>query len=106
MKDSIMQTALRWYFRLQIVILCVALVAVSVDVASGRTEYVSKGEAVSVQTDKPVPKRHFSLFQTKTATFLWENREYLPFPVGNVICIVRATKALLADRKAQVQQNA
>lgn len=91
-KNEFMRTVFRWYFRLEIVVLCVALVAIGVGIASERTEYVSHGTTVSSQWDSPVKDRVNGFLSTPIPKELWDKAEALPFPVGNLIAIFRTSR--------------
>ena len=71
MKHKSTKTALRWFFRLEVVCLCVTLAGVGVCVAAERTAYIAQGAPASVQA---------------------EFAPLLPAPLGNLAAVIMSIR--------------
>lgn len=97
---------IRWYFRIQIFILSVALVYMGVMMAAERTEFVAEGTSVSAKMDKPVDARTNKVHLS--ADFVRDVKDYagiLPFPIGNIISIVHTAQDMMYSGAGQRLNN-
>ena len=86
MKHKSTKTALRWFFRLQIVCLCVTLAGVCV--AAERTAYTAQGAAAAVQTDTRVRSAVSRLPDKSSLASLLEYAPLLPAPIGTFAAVL------------------
>lgn len=87
MQHKSVKTTLRWFFRLQIVCLCVTLAAIGVCVAAERTAYTAQGAPAAVQTDTPADPVVSHLPDKSTLASLTEYAPLLPAPFGNLAAV-------------------
>ena len=86
MKESTTRRVLRVWFRVQIVLLCAALLTAGAGIAAERTEITARGIPASAQSDTPVssaPRTPDKLSDSD----LWEYAALLPAPVGNAVSL-------------------
>ena len=92
MKHKSTRIALRWFFRLEVVCLCVTLAGVGVCVAAERTAYTAQGAPAAVQTDTPVQSVVSRLPDRQTVAALAAYGPLLPAPVGSLFAIYLSAK--------------
>ena len=80
--------ALRWFFRLEIICLCVILAGVGSAIAADRTAYTAQGAPAAVQTDKPVPPVLLRLPDRAALASLTQFAPLLPAPTGNLVSVL------------------
>lgn len=92
MKHKSTKIALRWFFRLEVVCLCVTLAGVGVCVAAERTAYTAQGAPAAVQTDTPVRSVVSRLPDKQSILSLAEYAPLLPAPIGNLAAILLSVR--------------
>ncbi len=84
MKHRSTRIALRWFFRLEIVCLCLTLAGVCTVIAAERTAYTALGMSAAVRTDSPVQTVMSRLPDKHTLSALASYAPLLPAPAGNL----------------------
>ena len=102
MKHKSTRIALRWFFRVQIVCLCVTLAGVGVCVAAERTAYTAQGATAAVQTDTPVRSVVSCLPDKSSIASLFEYAPLLPAPIGNAAAIILSLQNIPKNSLADV----
>lgn len=92
MKHKSTKIALRWFFRLEVVCLCVTLAGVGVCVAAERTAYIAQGAPASVQADTPVRSVVSRLPDRQSIASLAEFAPLLPAPLGNLAAVIMSIR--------------
>ncbi len=92
MKHKSTKIALRWFFRIEIVCLCVTLAGVGVCVAAERTAYTAQGTPAAVQTDTPVRSAVSRLPDRQSLASLAEYAPLLPAPLGSLAAVILSVR--------------
>ena len=87
MKHNSTRIALRWYFRLEIVCLCLTLAGVGSAVAAGRTAYTAQGTPAAVRSDTPVSAVVSRLPDKPAIDAIAAYAPLLPAPLGNLAAV-------------------
>ena len=88
MKHCSARTAVRWFFRLEIVCLCLTLAGIGAGIAAERTAYTARGVPAAVQTDTRVRSVVSRLPDKQRLASLAEYAPLLPAPVGNLAAVL------------------
>ena len=95
MKHKSTKLALRWFFRLEIICLCLTLAGVGSLIAADRTVYTAQGAPAAVQTDKPVRSLVSRLPDKSRIASLAAYAPLLPAPVGNLAAVLLSFRNIL-----------
>lgn len=97
MKHNSTRIALRWFFRLEVVCLCVTLAGVGVCVAAERTAYTAQGAPAAVQTDASVRSALSRLPDKPALAALAAYAPLLPAPAGNLAAIYLSVENIVGQ---------
>ena len=87
MKHNSTRIALRWFFRLEILCLCLTFACVGSGIVAERTAYTAQGAPASVQSDRPVRSAAVRLPDKRAVFSLAEYAPLIPGPVGNLFAV-------------------
>lgn len=97
MKHNSTRIALRWFFRLEIVCLCLTLAGVGSVVAAERTAYTAQGTPAAVQTDTPVRSVLSRLPDKPARAALASYAPLLPAPYGNIAAVLLSIRNIVQN---------
>ena len=105
MKNKSTGIALRWFFRLEIVCLCLTLAGVGSVIAAERTAYTAQGAPAAVQTDTPVRSVVSHLPDKQDLALFSEYAPLLPAPFGNLCAVFLSLRNITKNDLSEVFGN-